>query len=262
MEKGRDVRRRPADGEKSSSSNRSTFGGKGSTPQVQERQVSRNRGEDIDAAPAKKKNGIENKKCITPEFRVSFPSVFEPKAFEGQEAKYSITMLFGENIDLGKAASGSTNSMKRIAHAAAVEKWGPDKEKWPRKLRMPFRDGDEKQDLEGYAGHIYVTASSKAQPGLIDQSKRPILNERDFYPGCYARAELIAFAYDKAGNRGVSFSLQNIQKLRDGDSFSGRKNAEDVFEAVEDADREDDYYDGDDQEESTVGGDDDEYDLG
>lgn len=182
---------------------------------------------------SKDKMAIEKKKCITHEFRVSFPAMITPKAFEQQEPKYSLVMLFDKKTDLGKPANGQAVSMKQAAFNAATEKWGA-KEKWPKNLRLPFRDGNERSDTPGYENTIFVTASSKVQPGLVDQGRRPILNERDFYAGCYARAELIAFAYDKAGNKGVSFSLQNVQKLKDGEPFSGRKNAEDVFDAVED----------------------------
>lgn len=172
-----------------------------------------------------KSAGIELKKVVTPEFRVSFPAIFEPKSFEGQEAKYSTVMLFPKKTDL--------TSLKLAVKNAAEEKWGP-REKWPKGLRMPFRDGDEKADREGYEGMIFVSATSKLQPGLVGADLQPILNPRDFYAGCYARAEIIAFAYDKVGNRGVSFSLQNIQKLRDGASFSGRKDASEVFGIVAD----------------------------
>lgn len=168
---------------------------------------------------------LEDKKCITPKFRVSFPSVFTPKSFEGNEAKYSVVMLFEKGVDL--------KDLKRAVHNVAVAKWGP-KEKWPKNLRMPFRDGDERSDLEGYANHIFVTASSKNKPGLINQRKNPILTEEEFYAGCYARASIVAFAYDMKGNKGVSFGLQNIQKLSDGESFTGRRAAQDEFDAVED----------------------------
>lgn len=173
------------------------------------------------------KKGIEDKKCRTPEFRASFPHVFKAHTgFEGQEAKFSIVMLFDKKVDL--------KDLKRAAFAAATDKWGP-KEKWPKNLRLPFRDGSDKSDLQGYENTIYVTATTKQRPGVVDQKLTPIAeDDQAFYAGCYARATLIAFAYDKAGNRGVSFSLQNIQKLRDGDPFSGRKKAEDEFESVED----------------------------
>lgn len=167
-------------------------------------------------------------KVLTPEFRVSFPHVFKAHTgFEGQEAKYSVVMLFDQKTDISK--------LKQAAFKAAVDKWGP-KEKWPKTLRLPFRDGNEKSDLQGYENTIYVTANSpKQRPQVIDNKKQPITEEDGtFYAGCYARATLRAFAYDKAGNKGVSFSLQNIQKIRDGESFGGRKNAVDEFDEIED----------------------------
>lgn len=197
----------------------------------------------VQAKSDSKSASIAKKKLVTGEFRVSFPSVFKAKAFnDKQEAKFSVVMLFPKSVDLSRPAAGQTVSLKHAAFNAAVEKWGP-KEEWPKNLRMPFRDGDEKSDTMGYAGHIFVTASSKNQPGLVDQGRRPILNEAQFYAGCYARAELIAFAYDQMGNKGVGFSLQNLQKLRDGDAFSGRKAAEDVFESVEDTSEDESSYD-------------------
>lgn len=186
---------------------------------------------------------IEKKKCTTPEFRVSFPHVFEKHSgFEGQEPKYSCVMLFPKNTDL--------KELKRAAFNAATEKWGP-KEKWPKQLRMPFRDGDEKSDLAGYEGHIFVSASSKQKPQVVGNKKIdgafPRIEKEDesFYAGCYGRATLIAFAYDKMGNKGVSFSLQNMQKLRDGEQFSGRKNADDEFDEVDDGSESAENYGGD-----------------
>ncbi len=191
---------------------------------------------------AKDRMDLSLKKCVTPEFRVSFPAVFKPKAFQDQEAKYSVVMLFDKKVDLSKPASkGGKISLKQAAFNAATEKWGP-KEKWPKGLRLPFRDGDEKEDLQGYANCTFISAASKTQPGLVDQVLRPILSEQDFYAGCYARAEVIAYAYDVAGNKGVSFSLQNIQKMRDGDKFSGRKDASEVFDAIEDTSDDESNY--------------------
>ncbi len=193
-----------------------------------------------------KQEAVQKKKVLTHEFRVSFPAMFTPKAFEQQEPKYSLVMLFDKKINLKKPATNKAGqplsvSMWDAAQNAINEKW-PDPKTRPKNLRMPFRDGAERSDTPGYDNCVFITASNKNQPGLVNQSRQPILNERDFYAGCYARAELIAFAYDKAGNRGVSFSLQNVQKLRDGEPFSGRKAAEDVFDAVEDgSDNEENY---------------------
>lgn len=173
------------------------------------------------------KMDIEKKKCKTPRGRVSFPHVFKPHAAEeGQEAKYSLTLLFPKNVSLKEMEVAATN--------AAIEAWGADKKKWPRGYKWPFRDGDTREDYEGYPGHIFVAARSKKRPGLIDGQKNAILDEEAFYPGCYAKATLIAFAYKKSGNVGIAFSLQNIQKLGDGESLSGRRSAEQDFDVEED----------------------------
>lgn len=183
------------------------------------------------------KMSIEAKKVITPMFRVSFPQVFKPKAFESQEPKYSIVMLFDKKADL--------KALRLAAENAATEKWG-DKTKWPKTLRLPFKDGNEKAQLPGYEDTIVVSASSQAKyrPGVVDQARSPITEEDGtFYAGCYARAQLLAFAYDMAGNKGVSFALQNVQKMKDGEPFSGRKAAEDVFDSVEETDSTENFDD-------------------
>jgi hypothetical protein len=167
---------------------------------------------------------------LTPKFRVSFPYVFRPqvnKMNPGAEAKYSLTMLFEKGADL--------SALKKAAETAIVDKWGADKTKWPKNLRNPFRDQGDKE-FEGYeAGAIFITATSKQRPGLVDAKLQDIIEEKDFYPGCYARATVRAFAYDNNGNRGVSFGLQNIQKLADGDPLGGRTRPADDFEPVGDA---------------------------
>lgn len=197
-------------------------------------------------ADAKKKDPkrVMGKDC--PKFRVSFPRVFKAEAFEDQAPKFTCTMLFKSTQDL--------TVLKKAAHAAKVDKWGADKSKWPKKLRSPFRDGNEKEDLEGYKGMIYITASNKHRPEVVGRDLSPITEESDeFYAGCYARATLRAFAYDAKGNKGVSFSLENIQKVGEGERFSGRVKAEDSFDAL-DEEEDEDTDSGDDSEEDDDAG--------
>lgn len=172
-------------------------------------------------------------KTMTPKFRASFPQVFNPKAVqEGQEPKYSISMLFDEEAQ----KSPEFKAMKELMMKAIKNKWGPDKKKWPKNLRNPFRDGTEKE-FDGYGeGVVFVNASSKMKPGIVDQGRNAIISEEEFYAGCYARATVNVFAYDTMGNKGVAFGLNNLQKLAEGEPFSGRTKAEDDFDAVEGGD--------------------------
>ncbi len=162
-------------------------------------------------------------KLISPKFRCSFLHVFEPQESmtPGGERKFSVVMLFPKSTDL--------SALKAAAKAAAMEMW-PDGKR-PANFRSPFRDGDTKE-LEGYKDHIFVTASSKSKPGVVDQNVQPILDANDFVSGDYAIASINAYAYNKSGNAGVSFGLGNIQLVAKGTPFGSRSKPSDDFTAV------------------------------
>jgi hypothetical protein len=169
----------------------------------------------------------ERKAVFTPPFRVSFPNVFRPTSYQGGDPKYSIVMLFypANFNDKHKAA---WKDVGRIANEAAIEAFKKPLKELPDNFRKPFRKGEEKAHLDGYGeGCIFFSASSKQAPGVIDRNKANVL-EQDFYPGCWARASISAFAYDNKG-KGVSFGLHNLQKLGEGENFSGRVAAEEDF---------------------------------
>jgi len=156
-------------------------------------------------------------RIMTPAFRVAFPEVFVPGGMDPAKPKYSITMLFDKTEDISE--------LKRIAQAAAVEKWG---DKVPAGIRKPFRDGDETA-WAGFPGNTFVKAATKFQPGLVDANVQPIIDQTEFYAGCWARATVSAYAYDVSGNKGVAFNLHNIQKLKDDEPFIGVISAEQDF---------------------------------
>ena len=164
----------------------------------------------------------------TPEFRVSWPAVFTPTTIEGSEPKYRITMLFDKDTDI--------SSLEKVIQETIDERW-PDPKKRPA-LRLPFRDGDvEKPEMPGYQNTLFANASNKQKPALVDQNVQQITDESVFYPGCYARALIRVFAYPKEGvksvSNGIAFSIQAIQKTREGDPFSsGRVVAENIFDVI------------------------------
>jgi hypothetical protein len=165
-------------------------------------------------------------KVTTPKFRLSFPSLDAPRGFEGQEPKYSATMLFAKDTDMSWLKSAMT--------ACMIEKFGADKTKWPKQMKNPIRDGDDKETpTKGYEGHFYVTARSKDKPGCVSADVQDIIDvKNELYAGCYARATIALYFYDKAGNRGIGIALNNVQKLGEGEKFSGKADAKSDFEPV------------------------------
>ena len=169
------------------------------------------------------------KKVSTPIFRVSFPSVFEASSYEGGAPKFSVCAVFtpasftARDKELWKA-------MEALADEVSMERFKKKLAQLPNNFKKPFRDGAEKEDLEGFgAGKVFCNFSSKMRPGIIGINRELITNADDFYPGCYARATITAYAYDNVG-KGVAFGLQNLQKLKDGDRLDSRTDANDDFD--------------------------------
>jgi hypothetical protein len=167
------------------------------------------------------------KSMWTPKGRVSFPSLFKPNdrftKDSGQEPKYEVTMLFNKKADL--------SGLKNLVEAAIVEKWG---KKRPKTLALPFRDGSEKSELEGYDDTIFIRCASLRQPAIRDENKQEVLNPNEIYPGCYGRVYLNAFGWEKFGKTGVSFGLLAFQKLSDGEPLGGMSVKEEIFEEEHD----------------------------
>lgn len=163
-------------------------------------------------------------KVVTPKFRVAFPSIFKPSEFNGK-TNYSVTMIWDKDTDI--------TELKKLCVNTAVEKWGDKTKKI--KIQYPFRKGEEK-DVSKYPvfeDTIFATAKSQYPCGLVDQKLQPILDENEFYAGCYARASVTAYASEYMGKYYVSLGLSNLQKLSEGDRLGSRTTATDDFDAVE-----------------------------
>lgn len=160
---------------------------------------------------------------LSPIGRVTFPEVFVPKAMEeGQKEKFAITLLFNPKT-MDDEQRAKLLKMKELAEKACREKFqvGLGEMYKGKALLNPFRKSEEKPDYYE-PGLIFVKFSTLVKPGVVDASRTPIQETSgDFYPGCWAHVTYSVFAYDQMGNRGVSFGLKNIQKVRDDESLGG-----------------------------------------
>jgi hypothetical protein len=169
---------------------------------------------------------------ITPEFRAAFISVFKATSMKNADGsvnkpKFSIRAAFPPTAKL--------DALKKEAEMAAREKWG---DKIPKTLRSPFRTNEELENPIVGIGDDWIIMSFSAnedrRPGIVDSKLQDIIDDADVYSGAWYRAQVRAFAYESAGNKGVSFGLQNVQKLRDDDPLGkGRIPASKAFEPVD-----------------------------
>jgi hypothetical protein len=136
-----------------------------------------------------------------------------PKDKPDKKLKYSITLIWPENTDL--------SVLKKAASAAARKKWG---DKVPPNLKTPFRIDPLFKDK------VFISARTEHKQAVVDQLKRVIVNEMDFYSGCMAKVALTAFAYEAEGSKGVSFAMGPIQKISDGPRLAGGRDPDAEFD--------------------------------
>jgi hypothetical protein len=183
-------------------------------------------------------------KIITPEARLSYPQLLTPKAMTDSsgapqgKASYSVALVFEPSTDL--------TVIKNAIVATVVEKFGADKAKEilakmvpGGSVKNPLRQDIDKKYGDGT--NFFVNARNATKPQVAhpyaDTNGRPkLMTDKEvetlMYPGCYVRASLNPFWFDKAGNKGVAFGLNNLQWLRDGERLDSRTSAENEFDVV------------------------------
>jgi hypothetical protein len=168
----------------------------------------------------------------TPIGILSFPTVFSPKPrAPGGEPVYSLSLLFDKQAQ----AHADYLALRKAVAQCIDDQWGAGKssdQAFVAGLRSPFRNTSEKQ-YKGYdiPGGKYISPWTKTRPGIVDANRHEITMAEDVWAGQLVRATVSPFAYNQAGNKGVSFALNNLQICRtDGERLDGRRAAVDDFD--------------------------------
>jgi hypothetical protein len=167
---------------------------------------------------------------LTGVFRASYAFVFEPQVpKDGGDPKFQITMLIPKSDTATYQAIQA--EIGRALQDGLQKVFGGQ---MPARPELPLYDGDgAKKNGDPFGeecrGCWVVRASSKTRPSVVDRSVQPIIDPNGFYSGCYARATINFYAYNKNGNRGVGCGLNNVQKIADGEPLSSRTTAEEDF---------------------------------
>lgn len=167
--------------------------------------------------------------------RLSYTHLFSKYSPDGdpESGKYMTNVLLPKKEkETVKAIQDAIEAAKRMG---IVSKWGG---KEPKKLDLPLRDGDEKDD-ETYADHYYVNAKASTRPGVIGRDKAPIVDEDEMYSGVWAIVSVTFYPYEVSGNRGVAVGLNNVMKFKDDTRLGGRSSAESDFADIDMEDDED-----------------------
>lgn len=186
---------------------------------------------------------LNETKVLLTNVRLSYPALFEPRGFEGQEPKYSASLVIPKD---DKESLKVIKQAIENAKAKSLEE-GKWKGKLPSNLKTPVRDGDtEREDDDVYANSYFINANSKYAPAVVGKEKDRAtgkaiaLGEDDVYAGCYVNVTINFYGYSAAGNNGIAAGLGNVQKEADGEHLGGRSSAESDFD-FEEVDSDDDF---------------------
>lgn len=167
-------------------------------------------------------------KVVTGKVRFSFCHIFEAQAPQGGgEPKYGVTLLIPKS---------DTATVEKIKAAMAearenfIKKNGASS--LPVKPNHTMHDGDGLRDSgEPYGpeckGCYVITVSNKNKPVIVDNFRNEITDPGEVYSGCYGRAAINFYGYNRNGKKGISASLLSVQKLHDGEPFGTTGSADD-----------------------------------
>jgi hypothetical protein len=131
--------------------------------------------------------------------------------------------------------------IKAAMQKVAIEKWKGDAGVIFSEIKAAgktcLNDGAKKASKEGFAGNLYVAASNKQKPLIIDANKSPLtIADGKPYSGCQVNARIQIWAQDNKWGKRVNASLMGVQFVKDGPRLSGGGVASaDDFEAIPEA---------------------------
>ena len=158
-------------------------------------------------------------KFITGKVRFSYANVFQPAETPNGTLKYSVSILIPKS---DKETVARFQKAFEETKAANANYFGGSV---PKLLKGGLRDGDAEKEDPVYAGHYFINASSNEKPGVVDADLNPVLDQSEFYSGCYGRASITLYPYDTSGSKGIAAGLNNVQKLEDGEKLGGATSA-------------------------------------
>ncbi len=182
-------------------------------------------------------------KVVTGKVRFSFCHLFEAQEPQGGgDPKYSVTLLIPKS---DKATMQKIQAAMQEARDNFCAKNGATA--LPAKPTHTLHDGDGTRpsgDPFGpeCKGCWVITVSSKQKPVVVDAFGNQITDPGEVYSGCYGRASINFYGYNRSGKKGLSAGLLAIQKLHDGEPFGTVGSADDFNDGYTDASGDDDGF--------------------
>lgn len=158
------------------------------------------------------------RKTLTITGRLSFPHIWTPQSVDGGDPRFSANILLDPE-------SKDAKLLQKEIRAIIDEKF---EGKLPAS-KVCLRDGDEKSH-DGYEGMLFVSASNKKRPAIVDRDKTPLVEaDNKPYAGCQVRAVITLWSQDNKFGKRVNAALEALQFVADGEPFGGGVNTDEFL---------------------------------
>lgn len=170
-------------------------------------------------------------KVVTGKVRFSYVNIFEAQTSQGGgDPKYSVTLLIpkSDTATMGKIKEAINEARENFCKRNGASAL-------PAKPNTTLHDGDGVKDSgDPYGpeckGCYVISVSSKLKPTIVDNFRNDITDPGEVYSGCYGRAAINFYGYNRNGKKGISAGLLSIQKLHDGEPLGGSFGSADDFD--------------------------------
>jgi hypothetical protein len=168
--------------------------------------------------------------------RVSHPALSAPRAVQGDATsipKYGSSLIFEpeDTVDIWNTIVAVANRHWQGTQMADGTILNGEGMLLNGMLHTPLRAGQERPKDPAYIGKFFVNAGSgpTAPPQMIAADGQTPVNASVFYSGCYVRAFLGIFWFEKPINKGIGIGLNALQFVADGPRIDGKGDARAAF---------------------------------
>ena len=168
--------------------------------------------------------------------RLAFPQLWEAKQVNGEgKPAFSASFLLSQD-------DKQVDEINEAIDKCAQEKWATKYKTILGAMRgadkVCLHNGDNKADMDGYAGNFYLSARSYTKVLVCDRDGSQLDETAGrLYGGCYVDASVEFWAQDNQFGKRINASLRWVQFRRDGDAFAGGAPAStDEISMIEDDD--------------------------
>jgi hypothetical protein len=149
-------------------------------------------------------------------FRLAYMHVFEPRKNEQRNGveEYSVRLLLPKKATPQCPNPGvEWNEIKALVDQIAAAKFGANFKAWDSLLKSGDKELSKSTGEPQHPGYMYLNlrTSPEYPPVLIDCDKHNVTKGSGWKSGDWGMVRMRLWAYDSAGNKGVSGSLMAIQ---------------------------------------------------